>query len=167
MLIVYDINTVLYLMITYLTTYNITLIFLFWVILSVIAFKLKTLHSFNMFSYSSYNTFLLTIILFSVSGVPPFVGFFTKVLIFILSLSNSFFLFYTLFFVIVFVSLYFYIQNIRFLHSTNYQTFQSPYIVNERLIINFYTLSIPLIIIINTGFIIFDDLVMLFIWILH
>ena len=167
MLIVYDINTVLYLMITYLTTYNITLIFLFWVILSVIAFKLKTLHSFNMFSYSSYNTFLLTIILFSVSGVPPFVGFFTKVLIFILSLSNSFFLFYTLFFVIVFVSLYFYIQNIRFLHSTNYQTFQSPYIVNERLIINFYTLSIPLIIIINTGFIVFDDLVMLFIWILH
>ena len=167
MLVINDINSILFLTLTYITTYNITLIFLFWILLSSISVKLKTLQTFSMFSYSSYNTFLLTIILFSVSGVPPFIGFFTKILVFIFSLSNSFSLFYTLFFIIVFISLYFYIQNIRFLHSTNYQTFQSPYIINERLLINFYTLSVPLIVILNTGFIVFDDLVTLFIWITY
>ena len=167
MLVTYDISTVVYLIITYLTVYNVTLVFLFWVLLRATIFKLKTLYSFSTFSYSTYNLFLITLILFSIAGVPPFVGFFTKILVFILSVNNSFYLFYTLFFIIIFVSLYFYIQNIRFLYSTNYQTIQSPYIVNERLTINFYITSIPLIILISTGFIVFDDVITCFIWLTY
>ena len=130
--------------------------------LSVLTLKLKTLYAFNNFSFSSYNIFLITVILFSVSGVPPFAGFFTKLLVFILNIANSFFLFYTLFFVIVFLSLYFYIQNIRFLHSTNYQTNQVPYVGNERLILTFFYLSISLLVILISGFILFDEISLVF-----
>lgn len=130
--------------------------------LSVLTLKLKTLYAFNNFSFSSYNLFLITVILFSVSGVPPFAGFFTKLLVFILNIANSFFLFYTLFFIIVFLSLYFYIQNIRFLHSTNYQTNQVPYVGNERMILPFYYLSILLLIILISGFIVFDEISLVF-----
>ena len=154
-------------MFTYLSVYNFTLAFLFWVMLAVLTLKLKTLYAFNNFSFSSYNLFLITVILFSVSGVPPFAGFFTKLLVFILNIANSFFLFYTLFFVIVFLSLYFYIQNIRFLHSTNYQTNQVPYVGNERLILVFFYLSILLLVILISGFILFDEISLIFLWILN
>jgi NADH-quinone oxidoreductase subunit N len=167
MLTTWDIIIPLHSMFTYLSVYNFTLAFLFWVMLSVLTLKLKTLYAFNNFSFSSYNIFLITVILFSVSGVPPFAGFFTKLLVFILNIANSFFLFYTLFFVIVFLSLYFYIQNIRFLHSTNYQTNQVPYIGNERLILTFFYLSIFLLIILISGFILFDEISLVFLWILN
>ena len=167
MLTTWDIIIPLHSMFTYLSVYNFTLAFLFWVMLSVLTLKLKTLYAFNNFSFSSYNVFLITIILFSVSGVPPFAGFFTKLLVFILNIANSFFLFYTLFFVIVFLSLYFYIQNIRFLHSTNYQTNQVPYVGNERLILTFFYLSIFLLIILISGFILFNEISLIFLWILN
>jgi NADH-quinone oxidoreductase subunit N len=167
MLTTWDIIIPLHSMFTYLSVYNFTLAFLFWVMLSVLILKLKTLYAFNNFSFSSYNIFLITVILFSVSGVPPFAGFFTKLLVFILNIANSFFLFYTLFFVIVFLSLYFYTQNIRFLHSTNYQTNQIPYIGNERLILTFFYLSIFLLIILISGFILFDEISLVFLWILN
>jgi len=162
----WDIIIPLHSMFTYLSVYNFTLAFLFWVMLSVLTLKLKTLYAFNNFSFSSYNLFLITVILFSVSGVPPFAGFFTKLLVFILNIANSFFLFYTLFFIIVFLSLYFYIQNIRFLHSTNYQTNEVPYVGNERMILPFYYLSILLLIILISGFIVFDEISLVFLWIL-
>lgn len=162
----WDIIIPLHSMFTYLSVYNFTLAFLFWVMLSVLTLKLKTLYAFNNFSFSSYNLFLITVILFSVSGVPPFAGFFTKLLVFILNIANSFFLFYTLFFIIVFLSLYFYIQNIRFLHSTNYQTNKVPYVGNERMILPFYYLSILLLIILISGFIVFDEISLVFLWIL-
>ena len=167
MLTTWDVIIPLHSMFTYLSVYNFTLAFLFWVMLSVLTLKLKTLYAFNNFSFSSYNIFLITIILFSVSGVPPFAGFFTKLLVFILNIANSFFLFYTLFFVIVFLSLYFYIQNIRFLHSTNYQTTQVPYLVNERIILSFYYLSTLLLITLISGFIVFDEISLIFLWILN
>jgi NADH-quinone oxidoreductase subunit N len=167
MLTTWDVIIPLHSMFTYLSVYNFTLAFLFWVMLSVLTLKLKTLYAFNNFSFSSYNIFLITVILFSVSGVPPFAGFFTKLLVFILNIANSFFLFYTLFFVIVFLSLYFYIQNIRFLHSTNYQTNQVPYVGNERLILTFFYLSIFLLIVLISGFILFDEISLIFLWILN
>ena len=167
MLTMWDVIIPLHSMFTYLSVYNFTLAFLFWVMLSVLTLKLKTLYAFNNFSFSSYNIFLITVILFSVSGVPPFAGFFTKLLVFILNIANSFFLFYTLFFVIVFLSLYFYIQNILFLHSTNYQSNQVPYVGNERLIITFFYLSIFLLIVLISGFILFDEISLIFLWILN
>lgn len=167
MLLIWDVIVPLHSMLTYLSVYNYTLMVLFWVILSILVVKFKTLHAFNSLSFNSYSIFLVTVILFSISGVPPFAGFFTKLLIFVLNIANSFFLFYTLFFVIVFISLYFYIQNIRFLHSTNYQTTQVPYLVNERLILLFHYFSITLLITLIGGFVVFDEISLLFLWILN
>mgnify|MGYP004330976007 FL=1 len=167
MLLIWDVIVPLHSMLTYLSVYNYTLMILFWVILSILVVKFKTLHAFNSLSFNSYSIFLVTVILFSISGVPPFAGFFTKLLIFVLNIANSFFLFYTLFFVIVFISLYFYIQNIRFLHSTNYQTTQVPYLVNERLILLFHYFSVTLLITLIGGFVVFDEISLLFLWILN
>ncbi len=167
MLLIWDVIVPLHSMLTYLSVYNYTLMVLFWVILSILVVKFKTLHAFNSLSFNSYSIFLVTVILFSISGVPPFAGFFTKLLIFVLNIANSFFLFYTLFFVIVFISLYFYIQNIRFLHSTNYQTTQVPYLVNERLILLFHYFSVTLLITLIGGFVVFDEISLLFLWILN
>lgn len=167
MLLIWDVIIPLHSMLTYLSVYNFTLVILFWVILSMLVVKFKTLHAFNSLSFNSYSIFLVTVILFSISGVPPFAGFFTKLLVFVLNVANSFFLFYTLFFIIVFISLYFYMQNIRFLHSTNYQTSQVPYLVNERLILSFYYFSISLLITLISGFIVFDEISLLFLWILN
>lgn len=101
-----------------------------------------TLQSFNNFSFNSFSLFTLTVLLFSMAGVPPFLGFFSKLLIFVLSINNDFFLLYSLLFIILFVGLYFYIQNIRFLHSTDYKTFNYPYLLNERVVIvfNYFTI---------------------------
>ena len=167
MLLIWDVIIPLHSMLTYLSVYNFTLVILFWVILSMLVVKFKTLHAFNSLSFNSYSIFLVTVILFSISGVPPFAGFFTKLLVFVLNVANSFFLFYTLFFIIVFISLYFYMQNIRFLHSTNYQTSQVPYLINERLILSFYYLSISLLIVLISGFIVFDEISLMFLWILN
>ena len=167
MLLIWDVIIPLHSMLTYLSVYNFTLVILFWVILSMLVVKFKTLHAFNSLSFNSYSIFLVTVILFSISGVPPFAGFFTKLLVFVLNVANSFFLFYTLFFIIVFISLYFYMQNIRFLHSTNYQTSQVPYLINERLILSFYYLSISLLIALISGFIVFDEISLMFLWILN
>ena len=53
------------------------------------------------------------------AGVPPFIGFFSKLFILTLLVNNAFVLLYLFFFVLLFIGLFFYIQNIRFLHSTN------------------------------------------------
>jgi NADH:ubiquinone oxidoreductase subunit 2 (subunit N) len=166
MVLMWDVIIPLHSMVTYLSVYNFTLVALFWSILSMLVVKFKTLHAFNSLSFNSYHIFLITVILFSIAGVPPFAGFFTKLLVFVLNIANSFFLFYTLFFIIVFISLYFYIQNIRFLHSTNYQTIQTPHVVNERLILSFYYLSISLLIVLISSFVVFDEISLTFLWLL-
>ena len=76
------------------------------------------------------------------AGVPPFLGFFSKLLVFVNNVNNDFFLLYSLLFIILFVGLYFYIQNIRFLHSTNYSTMNFTYLINERvsLVFNYFTI---------------------------
>ena len=101
-----------------------------------------TLQSFNNFSFNSFYIFSLTILLFSMAGVPPLLGFFSKLLVFVNNINNDFFLLYSILFIVLFLGLYFYIQNIRFLHSTNYQTLTYSYLINDRqiLIYNYFSI---------------------------
>jgi NADH:ubiquinone oxidoreductase subunit 2 (subunit N) len=101
------------------------------------------------------------------AGVPPFVGFFTKLFILTLITNNSFVLFYTLFFVTMFIGLYFYIQNVKFIHSTNHGTLNYPHLnSNERLVpIFFYSLVFTLTILI-LGVVCIEDLLLIFSWVL-
>jgi NADH:ubiquinone oxidoreductase subunit 2 (subunit N) len=148
--------------------YNISLTILFWSILNLISSNFKTLHFFSGFSLNPFYLFTVTVLLFSMAGVPPFVGFFSKLFLIILLTSSNFFLLYSIFFITLFLGLYFYVQNIRFLHTTNLTSFDYQYTpsVNERSVILFFYISIFTLLLIILGFSYIDDLLLIFTWLL-
>lgn len=103
----------------YMFIYNLSLISIFWTLHQFISFNFKTLFSFNDLKFNFYFVTSTAIILFSIAGVPPFLGFFSKLLILITLINSNFYFFYIFFFVLLFLGLYFYLQNIRFLYSTS------------------------------------------------
>ena len=159
-----DVNILLF---TYMLIYNVTLISLFWALLNVIVTQFKTLQSFNGFSFSGYYLLLLTSLLFSMAGVPPFMGFFSKLFVLTLLTNNSFFVLYTLFFAVLFLGLYFYVQNIRFLHSTNHSTLNYSYLGNDRHVCVFYYFSITVLVLLIGGAYYVDDTLLLVSWLLN
>ena len=56
-------------------------------------------------------------ILLSMSGIPPFIGFFSKFLVFIYFFYQQKYIFIIFFSILSFFTIYFYIQNLRFLVS--------------------------------------------------
>lgn len=148
----------------YLTIYNLTLVGFFWIILSIINLKLKTLYSLNMLSFDSFFMLAVTIILFSLAGVPPFMGFFNKIYILNLLSQNNFFLFNFLLLVILMFSLYFYMQNLRFLHSTNPFFSSKAYLGNERTSIWMCYYLILLVFLLTNGFLLAENFLEFFTW---
>ena len=150
----------------YMFLYNLTMLGIFWIIKSILSINFKTLYSFNIFSFDSFYLFFLTIFLFSLAGVPPFIGFFNKLFLLNLLVEYSFYLLYFLLFVILIVGLYFYMQNLRFLHSTNYHDHFKPFLVNDKSILGLnYFLVLQALVLIN-GVFILDELFPVFFWIL-
>ena len=98
--------------------YNISLLVIFATLFQVENLRLKTTHSLNSLSMDRFHTWSLTIALFSMAGVPPFFGFFSKLFVFLLLASSPLFILFPVFFILLFVGLYFYVQNIRFLNSS-------------------------------------------------
>ena len=68
--------------------YNITLTSLLFILYSSFLNNFKTLQSFSNFSFDSFYLLVLSICIFSLAGVPPFIGFFSK--LFILNLIYLF-----------------------------------------------------------------------------
>jgi NADH-quinone oxidoreductase subunit N len=117
----------------------------------------KSIYSFSDFRFGLYFILSFTITLFSMAGVPPFLGFFSKLLI-VVALSNSnFSIFYFFFFSLLFLGLYFYIQNIRFLYST--RTSNLSYAFNKlmRLATIYFIISFSIIFFLTLGPIFIDD----------
>jgi len=152
------------LMFAYMFLYNSSLMVLFWTIFNLVTTKLKTLHGLNGISFNPYYIFLLTVLLLSMAGVPPFIGFFSKLFLLTLLTNNSFFVLYAQFFVILFIGLYFYVQNIRFIHSTNKGTTNQPYLNNERSVLFFYYVSLTVLSFIMGGIFYIDDFLLMFSW---
>jgi len=104
-------------------------------------------------------------LLFSLAGIPPFIGFFFKLnLIYFVNLS-SFLLFFILFFYL-FASLYFYLQNLKFLLIVNNVFFKNNnYFFNNQ---TFFVLqfSIFSIFVITAGSLFLDDIILVFFWLL-
>ena len=149
----------------YMLIYNTSLITLFWVLFSTVLTQFKTLHSFNSFSFNSFFLLTITILLFSMAGVPPFVGFFSKLFILTLLTNNSFFILYSVFFVVLFIGLYFYVQNIRFLHSTNHNSLAYQYMaVGERVTPTFYYFTIYILTLLILGTVYVDDILLVVTW---
>ena len=151
----------------YMLVYNLTLIGFFWILMSFHNSSFKTLFSFNTFSFNSSYLLFLTIFLFSLAGVPPFIGFFSKVYLLNLLVEQNFSLLFCLFIVLLIFGLYFYVQNLRFLHSTNAKSLNKTYMTNERYsFVMFYYLITLSFMLINGVFIV-EDLLLYFIWLLY
>lgn len=151
----------------YMFVYNLSLLLIFWTLQQFVSFNFKTLYAFSDLKYNFYFVILMSIVLFSIAGVPPFLGFFSKLLILLALLNSNFFFFYTFFFGLLFFGLYFYLQNIRFLHSTGYGKLNYSFIGNLRASsLYFYCTFVSLFFLIF-GFFFMDDLILYFYWILN
>jgi NADH:ubiquinone oxidoreductase subunit 2 (subunit N) len=100
------------------------------------------------------------------AGVPPFWGFFSKIFIFTLLCNSNFFILFPFFFFILFLGLYFYIQNIRFLNSTNGSNFQPIIEHGLRSVPLYYYVVNTLLFFIIFGFIFTEDLLLIISWLL-
>jgi NADH:ubiquinone oxidoreductase subunit 2 (subunit N) len=117
--------------------------------------------SLKYFANSTFHVLTLSVSLFSMAGVPPFAGFFSKLLLVTFLTSSNLFILYTFLFIILFISLFFYMQNIRYLFIPSYfngtnamfrPNKQATYATSYILFLTF--------ILIITGFI-FDDMLLL------
>ena len=151
---------------TYLLTYNLSLIILFWTFHQFIILNFKTIYSFNDLKLDFFFTTVLTLILFSIAGVPPFIGFYSKLLILLLLMNSNFFFFYIFFFGLLFFGLYFYIQNIRFLYSTAKGKIDYTHLEFMRKTSLYYMYSFVLIFVLIFGLILMDDIILYFYWLL-
>lgn len=157
----FDILVLIY---TYLFVYNISLFVIFWTLQQFVSFNFKTLHSFSDLKFNYYFVTVITIALFSMAGVPPFIGFFSKLLI-LLSLTNSnFFFFYIFFFGLLFFGLYFYLQNIRFLYSTGVGKINYAHSSNLRISYTYFHFITFFIFFIVFGLFFMDEFIFYFNW---
>lgn len=155
----------LIILVSYIFIYNLSLFILFWIFFNFISFNFKTLYSFNDLKFNFYFLSLITLILFSIAGVPPFIGFFSKILILISLLNSNFFFFYILFFSLIFFGLYFYLQNIRFLYSNSNKTINYSFIFNLKLSTIFLSITFFLSFFFIFGIFFFDEIIFYLNWI--
>lgn len=122
----------------------------------------KTIYFLNNLKFNTFITTVLTISLFSMAGVPPFLGFFSKLFILLLISSTNFFMFYIFFFTLLFLGLYFYVQNVRFLHTSKFSNSFSQFDFQLNQFYNYYLFSIFFLYFITFGFLILDDVILFF-----
>ena len=146
--------------------YNVTLISIFFVLMSSVISGFKTLYSFSNYSFDSFFLISMSISIFSLAGVPPFIGFFSKLFILNILSNSNFSILYFILFVILFLALYFYVQNLRFLHSTNQGYSSSNYLLNERKSVNVHYYLLLVLFFLSLGLFLIDDLILIFIWLL-
>jgi NADH:ubiquinone oxidoreductase subunit 2 (subunit N) len=151
---------------SYLFVYNVSLFLMFWVLHQFVNLNFKTIYSFNDLKFNFHFTTSIAILLFSIAGVPPFIGFFSKLLILITLVNSDFFFFYIFFFILLFFGLYFYLQNIRFLYSTTNNKLSYSFQSNLRISSVFFYYTYFILFFIVFGFFFFDDIILYFYWIL-
>jgi NADH-quinone oxidoreductase subunit N len=106
--------------------------------------KIKTLSNFKNFSKYNFITMTLVLTFLSMSGIPPLAGFVGKFLLFNFLFLSQKYIYITLFAFLNFFSIYFYIQNLRFIISktqTNFFLVSGFYIFLNKNLINIIVLS--------------------------
>lgn len=122
----------------------------------------KTLNELKGFFNIPFLTVFIIIIFLSLAGMPPMLGFLGKFLIVIFFLFKSNFLILILFLFLNLFSIYFYIINLRYLVTKNYNTFF--FYKNNNVYINFTILFFIIIFVFFNifGIFFFNDLIILF-----
>jgi len=166
MLLSYDYTQTMILVLSYMILYNLTSFLLFSTIMQIVNTNFKTLYSFSNLGASNIFTKFLGLSLLSLAGVPPLVGFFSKIFVFVLISNSSLFILFPSFFALLFIGLYFYIQNLRFLNSTAKSTTSLVVELHSRFNFLYFTFALPLSFFIIFGFCYVDDLLLLVSWFL-
>lgn len=149
---------------TYMFIYNLSLFIIFWTLYNFISFNFKTLYSFNDLKFNFFFVSIISITFFSLAGVPPFTGFFSKILILLLLINSNFTLLYYFFFTLLFFGLYFYLQNMRFLHTTSNGVLNYSFVNNIRVPYAYYVYSIFVGFFLIFGIFFLDDMLLYFYW---
>jgi NADH:ubiquinone oxidoreductase subunit 2 (subunit N) len=148
----------------YIFIYNTTLMIFFWNFHQFISFLFKSIYSFSNFKFSFYFLISFTISLFSMAGVPPFAGFFSKLFLIVAISNYNFVIFYFFFFSLLFLGLYFYIQNIRFLYSSKSNYIENPIDKIMKISTIYFIISLSIIFFLTLGPIFMDDWFYYFYW---
>ena len=156
-------DTVIFLVL-YVLIYNFALFLIFWTISQFNKLNVKTTYNLINLRSCPIAVATLTLLFFSIAGVPPFLGFFTKLLILISLLHTAFFFFYFAFIILLLFSLYFYMQNMRFLHTNTSSTNDYLVLTHSRTIISYIYITFMLSIIFSIGFLYLDDLYLFSTW---
>lgn len=164
MLINYDCLSTMLLILTYMLIYNLTSFLLFITLLQLAGFSTRTLYSFSNLETSNFFTKILALTLLSLAGVPPLLGFFSKIFVFVLLISSNLSTLFLPFFILVFSGLYFYVQNLRFLHSTNKTKVAVTNELQSSSSCIYITFALPLSFLLLFGFCYVDDLMLIALW---
>ena len=166
MLFSYDYMQTMTLVLSYTIIYNVTSFLLFSTVMQVVSTDIKTLYSLANLGASNIYAKLLGLCILSLAGVPPLVGFFAKIFAFVLLSNSNLFLLFPPLFILLFVGLYFYVQNLRFLNSTNLPNVSPLVELNTRPNFSYFVFAFPIAFLIVFGFCYIDDLLLLASWFL-
>lgn len=148
----------------YLVIYNFTNLLTFYTILHNSSKSFKTLYSFSLWGIGNPTAKFLAVAILSMAGVPPLLGFFAKLILFVLLGESELFLLFPAYFTLLFVGLYFYVQNLRFLNSTA-RSYSAPSAAVSRQLTPAYLLIASFIcFVLVFGFSFFDDFHLLSLW---
>lgn len=164
MLFMYDYEQTLNLMWSYIFIYNLSLLPIFAVLLQLNISNVKTINFLNTLGFNYTLTKFLMISFLSAAGIPPFLGFFSKIFIFILLCNTYLSVFFIIFIILLFTGLYFYMQNIRFLNTSNLQNMGNVFEKNIRVVPSFYYFCFPNMFMLIFGFTFLDDCFLFFRW---
>lgn len=166
MMLSYDYTQTLLLVVSYMLIYNITSFLLFSSLLQVMNTNMKTLYAFATLGPSNVFTKVINISLLSLAGVPPLLGFFSKIFIFVLLSNSNLFVLFPPFFILLFIGLYFYIQNMRFLNASSPSTLEQPVELSLRVNFLYFTFAVPILFVVIFGFCYVEDVMLLVSWVL-
>lgn len=116
-------NSILYNTVSIVYTNIYIYLYIFYMLFSLIFLfnteELKTLTDLKVCAKYDYVLYTIIVIILSISGIPPFLGFSGKLSIFCLIVFKQKQLYLYLFSILNFFSIYFYIQNLRFLAGSS------------------------------------------------
>jgi NADH:ubiquinone oxidoreductase subunit 2 (subunit N) len=161
MLFIHDYVQTMAIVLSYTIIYNVTSFLFFGTIIQVPSTGAKTLYSLASLGSGSFYSKVLVVCILSLAGVPPFVGFFAKVYALVLLAVSNLVVLFPPFSVLLFMGLYFYVQNLRFLNSTNPPSSPQLAELSSRPSTFYYAYALPITFFTIFGFCYVDDLLLM------